>query len=184
MTRHSPNHIILRSFPGRVLLWGQDDKIIWFSYRLKRNMLGILSQPPALPLKDLKAYLFPLNLNFLCHSRHPEPCFLPGFRRIWEWQETFQFPKITMRPEILHKPRKRQDQNDKTRFLFRSFAFYRNKTKPFSSSWAAPETLPAKDPGKAVSLFVAQTIPCPVAIFKKAPETRCFLKLNSALIDL
>ena len=25
----------------------------------------------------------------------------------------FKFPKITMRLEILHKPRKRQDQNDK-----------------------------------------------------------------------
>ena len=44
--------------------------------------------------------------------------------------------------------------------------------------------LPAKNLRNAVSLFVAQTIPCPVAIFEKAPETRCFLKLNSALIDL
>ena len=40
--------------------------------------------------------------------------------------------------EILHKLRKRQDQNDKARFLFRFFAFYRNKTKPFSSSRADP----------------------------------------------
>ena len=70
-------------------------------------------------------------------SRHPEPTPLPGLRRIREWQKTFQFPKITMCLEILHKPRKRQDQNDKARFLFRSFAFYRNKTKPFSSSQAA-----------------------------------------------
>ena len=36
--------------------------------------------------------------------------------------------------KILPKLRKRQDQNDKAHFQFRFFAFYRNKTKPFSSS--------------------------------------------------
>ena len=47
------------------------------------------------------------------HSRHPERAPLPVFRRIREWQKPFQFPKITTCLEILHKPRKRQDQNDK-----------------------------------------------------------------------
>ena len=40
MTRHNPNHIILRSFPGMLLLSGQDDKMIGLAFVITNYFYG------------------------------------------------------------------------------------------------------------------------------------------------
>ena len=76
MTRHSPNHIILRSFPGRILLWGQDDKIIWFSYRLKRNIIGFILSHASCPACEgsENGMLFPYHSDSAPAREEPEEC--------------------------------------------------------------------------------------------------------------